>query len=313
MNNTALKILAGILLIGSLVVAFIGIRLSSAPPAPTQTVVVQAPPSIPTEPIVVAARTLKKGQAITADDVVIKNQANAPTNAFHATSEITGRVLVEKLDAGTVIMPSMLAADTMASLLNTGERAMAVQVDEVVGIGGYAKPGDRVDVLLYIPANRETNEQSSAQIILQNARLLSLGEINQMATEAARREADKSGSSIGTTSEARERGQQPRSAVLAIPEADSTRLMLAASSGQLRLALRPQIVAGSDAIVSVSAKASDAAPPGRHALTISDIAPNGRKPSSANAASAPAGDGIIIQEGSKERRLVKNDISPQQP
>ncbi len=312
MNNTALKIIAGLLLLGSLAVGYIGIQMSSAPPAPAKTVVVQAAaPAVPTMPVVVAARALKKGQVLSPDDVVIKPLPTPPLSAFRVTSDLMGRTLTESLAPGAVLLPTLLASDTMASLLRPGERAMAVQVDEVVGLGGYAQPGDRVDVLLFMPGNRETNDQSSAQVILHNARLLTVGDASQMASEVARREAGGASSSTEvSSSKTTERNQQPRSAVLAIPESDVSRLMLAASSGQLRLALRPQASSGTDAVLHVADKASDVVAAQRRTITLSDIAPGARK---APASKASQGEGIIIQEGSKERQLVKNDIPLQQP
>jgi pilus assembly protein CpaB len=305
MNNTALKIIAGLLLIGSLVVAYIGVKLSDSRPAPPPAVVIQPPVAVPTEPVIVTTRELQPGQVITPQDIAVKNIQQAPSDALRDMTEVLGRVSANRIDTGAVLKHNMLAADTMARLLKVGERAMAVQVDEVVSIGGYVRPGDRVDVMLFIPANRETNEQSSAQVVLQNVRLLSIGDVNQMTTELAKRSEEKSAAStLASSSDNRDRGQPARSAVLAIPATDAPRLMLAASSGQLRLALRPP-QAEPQTTTSDNAGYAKLIPnssptEGRRTTTLAEIAPGARKP-------AQPTERVIIQEGSKERLLDKTE------
>jgi Flp pilus assembly protein CpaB len=73
--------------------------------------------------------------------------------------------------------------------------------------------------------------------------------------------------------------------------------MLAANTGQLRLALRPK------------AEAGDTAQPEGAALStrLADLSPVKPQPKAAN---QPGPEPVIIQEGSKERRLARNDNAP---
>jgi pilus assembly protein CpaB len=65
----------------------------------------------------------------------------------------------------------------LATLIPEGMRAMAVRVDDVVGVAGFVVPGTRVDVLVTLqesvgsPAN-----QPVAQVILQNVQVLASGQ-----------------------------------------------------------------------------------------------------------------------------------------
>ena len=85
--------------------------------------------------------------------------------------------------------------------------------------------------------------------------------------------------------------------MLAVRESDASALMLAANTGLLRLALRPK---------HEGTEPQDAAA-GRLTTRVSDLSPVRAKP-----AATDVGSPIIIQEGSKERRLTRND-APAQP
>ena len=84
--------------------------------------------------------------------------------------------------------------------------------------------------------------------------------------------------------------------MLAIPEADTPALMLAANTGQLRLALRPQ-----------ASEPAEAALAGRLATRVADLSPVKAKPPVAAGGPPP----VIIQEGSKERRLAQTSNASQ--
>lgn len=300
MNNNILKVIAGLLALGAVIVAFIGVNLSGkqepAPPAPAAVTQRQA--------VLVAARDLPAGRPLTAQDVEVQQMeaASAPAGAMADPQQAIGQVGARALAKGEPILLSLVAPDSLAALLSPGERAVAVQVDEVVGVGGFARPGDHVDVLQFTGANRETGDTTFSQVVVRNARILTFGEATQIdtpakggATEATREAMQESGAEAAV--QARERRLNLRSAVLALREADATRLMLAANTGQLRLALRPK------------AEAGDTAQPEGAALStrLADLSPVKPQPKAAN---QPGPEPVIIQEGSKERRLARNDNAP---
>src|SRR5690606_18861743 len=101
--------------------------------------------------------------------------------------------------------------------------------------------GDHVDVLLYLRAGNEVVDESSAQVVLRDVRVIGFGqEIQQgeetvTTTENGEKTADEATSSARNSDRT---GASSRSAILAVNERDMTKLMLAANSGELRLALR---------------------------------------------------------------------------
>jgi pilus assembly protein CpaB len=313
MNNNVLKVIAGVLALGAVIVAFLGVRLSGQPePTPAPVAVERR------QPVLVAARQVAVGQVLSAADVEVQQlpAASAPAGALQQVQQVVGQVSAQAIAKGAPILASFVAPESLSALLRPGERAVAVQVDEVVGVGGFARPGDHVDVLQFAGANRETGDTTFSQVVVSNARILTFGEASQIdktsaspapAGDATQDVLKESGAQAAV--QARERRLNLRSAVLALREVDATRLMLAANTGQLRLSLRPkdatQVISAGSLANAAPGTATEAAP---LSTRLADLSPVKPKP---KASGAPAPESIIIQEGSKERRLARNEPAPQ--
>jgi pilus assembly protein CpaB len=307
MNNNVLKVIAGVLALGAVIVAVIGLRLSGKPePAPAAPAVVEQ-----RQAVLVAARAVTVGQVLSAADLEVQQLpiAAVPAGALQQPQQAIGQVSAQAIAKGAPILMSLVAPDSLAALLRPGERAVAVQVDEVVGVGGFARPGDHVDVLQFTGANRETGDTTFSQVVVHNARILTFGEASQIdssshtatpANDATQDALKESGAQAAV--QARERRLNLRSAVLALREADATRLMLAANTGQLRLALRPKSEQAHDS------SSGDNEVTSRLSTRLADLSPVKPQP---KASANPATEPVIIQEGSKERRLARNEPAPQ--
>lgn len=193
------------------------------------------------EPVLIAVRDLKAFQPITAEDLSIDHLSRPVPGAFTALEQVIGRFPQTDVTAGSLLDTSQFQpGGTVSRLLRSGERAIAIAVDEVVGGGGFVQPGDSVDVLMYVPG--ENRPTSSAQVVMRALRVISFGDI--LISPAALNPDASSASSqqpVGNTAQA-EAAVAPRparTAILAVKEADMTRLMLASSVGILRLAIRP--------------------------------------------------------------------------
>ncbi len=301
MNNNVLKILAGVLALGAVIVALIGIRLSGTPSAPAATSA-SAPAPAASARFVVAARDIQAGRMLESADLQLETAATAPQGSLGSTQQALGQVSSRDITKGAPVLMDALAPESLSALLQPGERAVAVQVDEVIGVGGFAKPGDFVDVLQFMGATRENQDTSFAQVLVRRARILTFGDatqIDQAPTTASDQATQEAMRETGAQAalQARERRQSLRSAVLAVRESDASALMLAANTGLLRLALRPK---------HEGTEPQDATA-GRLTTRVSDLSPTRTKP-----AATDVGAPIIIQEGSKERRLTRND-APAQP
>lgn len=268
-----LRGLALLLAIGAIVAAFVGYRLSNRPPP--------APPAVPVETAAQAVKPLRAGEPILAQDVALRPVAVKPAGSFSATTPIVGKAPITDIAAGEVITQAHFPVTDSRLLrsLYAGERAVAIKVDDVVGLGGYAQPGDRVDILFYLRGSQETGHSSSAQVIIAGARLLSYGESLQPGPAE--------GESM-TARAAEKLPSRPRvstSAVLAVPETAVSRLMLAANSGALRLSLRP----------IEPAFAADSSDP--HLVRLADLAQAARPAKEKAPAAKSRGEVITIHEG----------------
>ncbi|WP_047541278.1 Flp pilus assembly protein CpaB [Methylotenera versatilis] len=253
MNTNLLRAIAILLFIGALFVGWFGYQMSKSEAA-----AVAAPPKIVNVPQVVVNRDAKAGERLNELDLRIEQVPQFNSAGFASTTPVVGRVLNQNIAANTAVLSSSLQQlGPAAQLLKSGERAVAVKIDEVAGVGGYIKPGDFVDVLLFANDDRDMKRRSISQVVLSNLRVISFGETIQ---EVNKTDDSSTQTPISTSlNPAQSKPQDKpssatRSAVLAVKESDATRLMLAASIGQLRLALRGEEPLASSALADDSAQ-----------------------------------------------------------
>jgi pilus assembly protein CpaB len=108
---------------------------------------------VETKRIVVAARDVGVGGLLGADSLMLAEwpATTVPRGAYETMEELEGRVAVTRITAGQPILNAELAAPgSGAGLVATiapGHRAMAIRVDEVVGVGGFVLPNTYVDII----------------------------------------------------------------------------------------------------------------------------------------------------------------------
>jgi pilus assembly protein CpaB len=300
MNNTVLRILSAILAIGALAVGLLAIKLSQGPSAPASTPVAAPPAAVPTVAVATSVRAIKAGQTIVASDIAVKGVQGPPADAFKDIPELLGRMAATDIPAGAALVPAHFAADSIAYMLKAGERAVGIQVDEVSSVGGFIKPGEHVDVLAYVPPTDERNNRLGAStVVIQDARVLTIGDASTIEQEAAVKAKSDSVSvtmaketGLKVAAEIQTRRMNLKSAVLAVKEIDVNRLMTAATVGQVRLALRPPAAFDANAQLGQGQdKRKTSAPP---STTLDMTIQRPKDPNQED------GRKIIIQEGSKE-------------
>lgn len=250
MNSRVTMVLAGLLLAGAVVAGYWGLSLSRQPQAAPVTAepTAPAPPVIETPglplpgaedervPVVVLARAVSAMGQISAEDLLVEQLRVAPPGSFAETEPLLGRVVWRDLPAGTVLNESSFeTGGPLARMIRPQERALAIQIDEVISGGGHIQPGDYVDVLLFLRDDNR-NSDRTAQVVIPALRVLTVG---------AAMGADRSGEPLMApvsdeeqSSRANRRAEPARTAVLAVPQGLVTRFMLASEAGKLRLAVR---------------------------------------------------------------------------
>jgi len=181
-----------------------------------------------TTEIVVAAKDIPAGSTITEEMVkagTIKTvpwpKASVPVGSFTAPKELVGKVNKVKILANEPVLESRLTGEGagLTVRLEPGKRAMAISVNEIIGVSGFIVPDDRVDVILTTVPPGVANAQDNriAKIVLQNMRVLSVAQ----STES------KDG-----------KPQVPRSITLEVTPEEAEKLSLASQEGSIILALR---------------------------------------------------------------------------
>ena len=248
MNSTFLRVLATLMVIAAVVTGYIGYRLSQKKPSDNLAVVV------PTYTQVIAKNTLPAEHVLVVEDLETATTPNADKRAFSDPQALVGKVTNAPIIKGAPFNASYFpAVSALGQALAPNERAVAIKVNEVVGVGGFIKPGDHVDVLLYLRSERETGDISSAQVVLNNVKVLAYGTLTGE-TESSQADASTPAApaKLGANSRAEKNGKDSRSAILAVHANDIAKLMLADSTGSLRLALRGEASPGGNDTVANS-------------------------------------------------------------
>ncbi len=111
---------------------------------------------------------------------------HVPEGTYHNISEVAGRTLRVAMLKGEAVLRSRLANEKdgqgMAALLEPGLRAITVRVDAVVGVAGFVKPGDYVDLVSVMTPDEESKKKLKieanmvSKIVLQGVRVIAVGE-----------------------------------------------------------------------------------------------------------------------------------------
>lgn len=127
----------------------------------------QPAPVAVTEPMVVAAINLAESQPLTPDTVVVVQVPHRPDGAFASADDLAGRHPLVPIPKGQPVLSSHLASAGASPALwhriPPGKRAVTVAIDEVVGVGGFLKPGLRVDIVSVVRGEHDWVTRTIAQ------------------------------------------------------------------------------------------------------------------------------------------------------
>jgi pilus assembly protein CpaB len=151
------------------------------------------------------------------------NSVPAP-NAIRDAKEAVGRVLINKVVKGELLLQPMFAPKDagkgLAALIPPSMRAVAVRVDDVVGVAGFIHPEDRVDVIVTIRPMKPENAEPTSKVILQDIEVLAVGH------------------EMESKDNTRNKAMPVTVATLLVTPEGSERLALAANQGRILLTLR---------------------------------------------------------------------------
>lgn len=176
--------------------------------------------AVPIKRIVVAAQEIYPGARLTAANLELADwpQANVPKGAFESIDALKERIAVSRVAAGQPLLAAELAAPGsgagLVAIIAPGMRAMAIRVDEVIGVGGFILPNTHVDV---IGVQEPVNGRKEVETILKRIKVLAIAQETQTEEGQAR---------------------LVRTVTLEVRPRDAERLALQVNQGPIHLVLR---------------------------------------------------------------------------
>lgn len=162
----------------------------------------------------VAAVAIARGELI-ADEMVTTKALGITAKEAVAVESVVGKIARIEFAQGEQIKLTQLAPKGLSARVPDGMRAVSVGVDAVSNVGGFAQPGDKVDVV----ATYTRGERAYSETLLQNVELLAVGPAAN-AGEGEKAEPDR------------------KTATLIVTPDQAQAVTLAESQGKLRLILR---------------------------------------------------------------------------
>jgi pilus assembly protein CpaB len=180
--------------------------------------------------IVVAAADISLGQRLTPEMFKLADWPadSVPKGAFTDPQKLGGRVLKSNLLMGEPVSEVKLApAGTLgglSALISEGKRAITVRVNDVIGVAGFALPGNYVDIIVSTQKEADVGadgrQQSISKIVLERILVLAVAqEVNRDETKP----------------------KVVNAVTLEVTPEEAEKLDLARSVGSLSLALRNQV------------------------------------------------------------------------
>ncbi|MGQ7935201.1 Flp pilus assembly protein CpaB [Paraburkholderia sp. D1E] len=139
-----------------------------------------------TTKVVVAATDINLGQRIGPDFLKLTDwpSNSVPPGAFTDTQKLDGRVLKESLLHGEPIVEAKLTPvgtlGGLSAVIGEGKRAITVRVNDVIGVAGFALPGNYVDII--VNTQKDTRDpgaqrdQNISKIVLEKILVLAVAQ-----------------------------------------------------------------------------------------------------------------------------------------
>lgn len=185
--------------------------------------------SIASNKVVVAVMDIELGSKLNPQMLTIVDwpSGSVPQGAFADFKDLQDRVVKTSIQRGEAILSAKLAPvgtqGGLSAVITEGKRAMTVRVNDVVGVAGFALPGNYVDVMVNAQQDKEGRTDEGKQIsktVLEHVLVLAV------AQEAGRDET---------------KPKVVNAVTLELTLEDAERLDLARNVGTLSLVLRNQV------------------------------------------------------------------------
>lgn len=197
-------------------------------------------------PVIEASRDIEPQTVITEDMVKAVDVSSnlVPSGALTDKNAVVGKKAGTAILSGDVITARKLSqrAGGFVGLIPEGMRAVSFSVNDVTGVSGFAKPGDKVDILLV--TSREGVDRITSKILLKDVLILAVNKSSGQ-PQPQPQNADKNGKGVPDGSAPRQTSSStasigtPSVVTVALTPYDAAKLIASTQIGQLQMLLRP--------------------------------------------------------------------------
>jgi pilus assembly protein CpaB len=136
--------------------------------------------------VVVAASDINLGQRISPDYLKLTDwpSNSVPPGSYTDIQKLDGRVLKESLLRGEPILDAKLTPvgtlGGLSAVIGEGKRAITVRVNDVIGVAGFALPGNYVDIIVNTQKDARDpgtqRDQNISKIVLEKILVLAVAQ-----------------------------------------------------------------------------------------------------------------------------------------
>ncbi|THK35406.1 Flp pilus assembly protein CpaB [Ensifer sp. MPMI2T] len=179
--------------------------------------------------LVVAAKPMRFGDRVRPENLktIPWPSEQRPDGSFQTLDMVVGnddapRYAMEAIDPGEPVLASKITGAgeraTLSAALDQGMKAISIRVNDVLGVAGFVRPSDRVDVLLTRVVRQQNNsEQTYVDVLLQGVKVLAVDQ---------------------TADERKDEPSVVKTVTFEVTTDEAQRLTLGSTIGTLSLALR---------------------------------------------------------------------------
>lgn len=197
-------------------------------------------------PVIEASRDIEPQTVITEDMLKAVDVSSnlVPSGALTDKNAVVGKKAGTTILSGDVITARKLSqkAGGFVGLIPEGMRAVSFSVNDVTGVSGFAKPGDKVDILLV--TSREGMDRITSKILLKDVLILAVNK-SSGTPQPQPQKTDKDGKGLPDSSAPRQSSSNtssigtPSVVTVALTPYDAAKLIASTQIGQLQMLLRP--------------------------------------------------------------------------
>ena len=143
--------------------------------------------STTTTKVVIASADMSLGQRVSPEMLKVSDwpAGSVPTGTFNDVKKLEGRVLKTSLARGEPVLEAKLSpvgtVGGLSAVINEGKRAITVRVNDVIGVAGFALPGNYVDILVNTEKDNKEGggtgrDQNISKIVLEKILVLAVAQ-----------------------------------------------------------------------------------------------------------------------------------------